>query len=54
MGDLFAMLREAVADGFKDAEGLRSEVPLGPIRGLSEFYGIVSDVEFPREPFVRR
>jgi hypothetical protein len=54
VNDTVAMLREAATDGFTDAKALRSEVLLGPLRGLREFQGIVSDVEFPREPFVGR
>ena len=40
MNDTIAMLREAVAVGFTDAKGLRSEVLLGPIRGCASFRGL--------------
>ena len=51
MNDTIAMLREAVADGFKDAKALRDEPVLAPIRGTPEFQAIVSDLEFPRDPY---
>jgi tetratricopeptide (TPR) repeat protein len=54
VNDTIAMLREAVADGFKDAKALRSEVLLAPIRETPEFQEIASDLEFPRQPFIER
>jgi hypothetical protein len=47
------MLRESVADGFKDAKRLRDEPAFAPIRSTPEFQRIVSDVEFPRDPFAQ-
>ena len=52
--DIIAMLREAVADGFKDAKALGTEPTLSPLRGTREFQAILLDVEFPRDPFARR
>jgi hypothetical protein len=52
--DILAMLREAVADGFKDAKALGTEPALSPLRGTREFQAILLDVEFPRDPFARR
>jgi len=51
--DTIAMLREAVADGFKDAKKVRDEPAFEPIRPTPEFQAIVSDLDFPRDPFAR-
>ena len=51
--DAIAMLREAVADGFKDGKRLRGEPGLASIRALPEFQAIKSDLEFPAKPFAR-
>jgi hypothetical protein len=48
-----AMIREAVADGFKDARQLRDDPRLAPVRSDPEFQAIVSDLEFPAQPFAR-
>jgi hypothetical protein len=52
--DVLAMLREAVADGFKDANVLCIEPLLAPIRSTREFQSMLADLEFPRNPFARR
>ena len=52
--DILAMLREAVADGFKDAKVLGTEPALSPLRATPEYQAILLDVEFPRDPFARR
>jgi hypothetical protein len=51
--DILAMLREAVADGFKDAKGPRDEPALAPIRSTREFQAVMSDLGFPGDPFAR-
>jgi len=51
--DTIAMLREAVADGFRDAKKIRGEPAFEPIRSTREFRAIVSDLDFPRDPFAR-
>ncbi len=51
--DILAMLREAVAEGFKDAKALGTEPALSPLRGTREYQAILLDVEFPRDPFAR-
>ena len=40
--------------GSTTPRGLRSEALLAPIGTHGEFWEIVSDVEFPWEPFMRR
>ena len=52
--DILTMLREAVADGFKDAKVLGAEPAFSPLRGTREYQAILLDVEFPRDPFARR
>jgi len=51
--DALAMLREAVADGFKDGKRLRSEPAFASIRSTREFQAILSGLEFPPDPFAR-
>ncbi len=46
-----AMLRQAAADGFKDAARLRAESTFAPIRCHPDFAAIVADIEFPARPF---
>jgi tetratricopeptide (TPR) repeat protein len=46
-----AMLRQAAADGFKDAARLRGEPTFEPIRSHPEFAAIKADIEFPAQPF---
>ncbi len=41
------MLREAVADGFRDPVRLRSDPDLGPLRSSPEFPALILDLEFP-------
>jgi hypothetical protein len=45
------MLRQAAADGFKDAARLRSESAFEAIRSYPEFQAILVDIEFPAQPF---
>ena len=46
-----SMLREAVADGFRDPVRLRSDPDLGPLRSSPEFPALILDLEFPADPF---
>jgi eukaryotic-like serine/threonine-protein kinase len=45
-----AMLRQAAAAGFKDAERVRSESTFESVRSNSEFAAILADIEFPSQP----
>jgi len=47
-----AMLRQAAADGFKDAARLRREPTFESIRFNAGFAAILADIEFPAQPFV--
>jgi hypothetical protein len=46
-----AMLRQAVADNFRDAARLRSDPDFDPARSDPEFAAIVADLAFPVDPF---
>ena len=46
-----AMLRQAAADGFKDAARLRGESTFETLRSHPEFTAILADVAFPAQPF---
>ncbi len=50
----FAMLRQAAADGFKDAGRIRRESTFESIRSNPEFAAILADIEFPAQPFASR
>ncbi len=49
-----ALLRQAVADGFRDATKLRTDPDLASIRGGRDFAAILADLEFPADPFAPR
>ncbi len=49
--DTIDMLREAVADGFKDAARLRGEAAFAPLRSDANFQAIVSGLELPTNVF---
>jgi hypothetical protein len=49
--EAFAMLREAVADGFRDARRLRNDPEFAPLRSAPAFRAIIPDLEFPTDPF---
>jgi hypothetical protein len=49
-----AMLRQAAADGFKDAARMRNESTFDAIRSDPAFRAVAADVEFPRQPFEAR
>ena len=49
--DAVAMLRQAVAEGFRDATRLRTESQFDPIRADTAFSAILADLEFPVDPF---
>ena len=51
--DTIAMLREAAADGFKDAARLRDEPAFARICSNTEFQALVYDMQFPANPFAR-
>jgi hypothetical protein len=53
LADAIAMLREAVADGYKNAKKVRDEPAFAPIRSTPEFQVIVCDLQFPSDPFER-
>ncbi len=49
-----AMLRQAAADGFKDAARLKKEAKLDLLRSVPDFRAIAADIAFPAQPFVSR
>ena len=51
--DTIAMVREAVACGFKDVGRLRTEQGFAPIRSTRKFQAVMCDLDFPRHPFAR-
>jgi len=52
--DAVAMLREAVADGFRDARRLRNEPKLDPIRSDPGFAAVLAGLDFPADSFAPR
>jgi hypothetical protein len=44
------LLREAIADGFKDVNRLRDDPELEPLRSSPEFQLMVLDLDFPGYP----
>jgi Protein kinase domain len=46
-----AMLRQAAADGYKDAAHLKKELIFDPMRSDPQFRAIAADIEFPAQPF---
>jgi Protein kinase domain len=49
--DAVAMLRQAEAEGFRDATRLRQESQFDPIRADAAFRAILDGLEFPVDPF---
>jgi hypothetical protein len=49
-----AMLREAVADGFKDIGRVRNESLFTSFRSDPEFRAIMLDLQFPNDPIAPR
>jgi hypothetical protein len=49
-----AMLRQAVAEGFRDAVRIRGDSGLDPVRSDPGFRSILADLEFPADPFAPR
>lgn len=49
-----AMIRQAVADGFKDSARLRVDSTLDSIRSDPDFQAILADLDFPAEAFTTR
>jgi hypothetical protein len=52
--DTIAMLREAVAAGFKDVGRLRSESLLAPIHDQAAYRELLASLELPRDVFAPR
>jgi hypothetical protein len=48
-----AVLRRAVAAGFKDMARMRFHWNLDPLRARRDFQELLLDLEFPANPFVR-
>jgi tetratricopeptide (TPR) repeat protein len=48
-----AVLRRAVAAGWKDAAHMRRDSDLDPLRARMDFQVLLLDLEFPAEPFAR-
>jgi eukaryotic-like serine/threonine-protein kinase len=48
-----AVLRIAVAAGYRDAAGLRTDPDLAPLRDRPDFRLLLLDLSFPAEPFAR-
>ena len=48
-----ALLRRAVAMGYRSPAGFRTEDALGPLRGRDDFRLLMMDVAFPAEAFAR-
>jgi hypothetical protein len=46
-----AMLRQAAADGYKDAAHLKKELIFDQMRSDPQFRAIAADIEFPAQPF---
>jgi tetratricopeptide (TPR) repeat protein len=44
-------LRQAVAAGWRDAAGIRTDADLDPIRERDDFHTLVQDLAFPGDPF---
>ncbi len=49
-----AMIRQAVADGFRDSARLRADSGLDAIRTDPDFQAILADLDFPTEAFTTR
>jgi hypothetical protein len=48
-----AILRRAIADGYRDRELMRVEPGLDPLRPLFDFQVLMMNVAMPDNPFVR-
>ncbi len=48
-----AILRQAVADGYRGVDLLSVEPGLSPLRGRDDFRLMMTDLAFPFEPFAR-
>jgi serine/threonine-protein kinase len=51
--EAMAILRKAVADGYRDIDHLRVEPGLDPLRARRDLRLLMMDLAFPAEPFVR-
>jgi hypothetical protein len=49
--EALALLRQAVAHGFRDAARLRKEPRFDPIRPDADFRSILDGLKFPADPF---
>ena len=48
-----AILRRAIADGYRDADLMRTEAGLEPIRDRPDFQILMMDLAFPEDPLAR-
>ena len=48
-----AVMRQAVAMGYRDPIAYRTESTLDPLRNRPDFQALMMDLEFPSEPFAR-
>ena len=51
--EAMAILRRAVAGGYRDVDHLRVEPGLNPLRTRDDFQLLMMDLAFPAEPFAR-
>jgi hypothetical protein len=51
--EAMAVLRRAIAAGFRDASRLASDPELIPLRSRADFQALRMDLEFPANPFAR-
>jgi hypothetical protein len=49
-----AVLRRAVAAGWKNAAHMRHDSDLDPLRARGDFQVLLLDLEFPADPFVQQ
>ena len=47
------LLRQAVADGYRNTDAIRKEAALDPLRGRLDFQLLMMDVALPNDPFAQ-